>query len=253
MEATPHLHLVDTATGEVTETCEHCLTKDRAIERLTRSYEGTLQGLRQQVEGLQDDRDASFPFDEAADVVMRRWHELAIASRWFKQPPATGATSTRWRDTKRALRGTKAKSGDWDWPPRSVADLLVATRGAFIRAEEQRRDRGFKRDYIDPCTAFFSNFDRNFEAASDPSPRQGSIALVFAAPAALRDRWAEVLDLADVCDRCDHIRMDHQKPSLQGDGMSWGGCLVHGCHCGEYDDFWFQSERWLRQRARPQS
>jgi hypothetical protein len=252
MEASPHNHearVIDIRTGEVIG-CEECSTKDQAIARLTRSYEGTIQRLRQDLEVAQDTREGDFPFDEATEVVMRHWQQLATDSRWFSKPPKCGPTSTRWRDTNKALRGVKARNGSWDWPPRVVADLLSVSTGAFIRAEEQRNDPRFKRDYLDPCTAFFVNFDRNWEAATDPAPsRQTRARMAFEAPAVLREHWTLVLNLADECE-CGHPRLLHQREWLgMDDRLQSGGCHVHGCHCEVFDDDDVKARAWWDART----
>jgi hypothetical protein len=228
----PHLRLID-AQGEVQDVCEHCLTKDAAIERLTRSYEGTIQRLKQE---LDDRRDDQADLDPQVLAVVEDWCRHADASGWWTQHPRP--TTPRLDAARQAMnRGN---------PP---GYLMLANAGGFIEAATERKNPRFKRAYLEPATLYGKFIDSHAQTALDPENER--VRALLAAPKPLLDRWPVVLSLADPCDHCGHIRLDHDKPSLANDFTDAGACLVHGCgECPGFDDFWFQSERWMARHAR---
>jgi hypothetical protein len=232
----PHLRVIDSH-GEVTEVCEHCVAKDQAIERLTRSYEGTVQRLRQELENEQGQE----PQARDVEAVLERWADLATTTGWWTRRPMFKPGDGRWKATRAALNKKF---------PRSY--LLMVVEGAFLHGEQERRKKknggrsSFKRQYLEPMTIFGDWMHTYYENATDTPPDLHRVKAAYEAPTVLWDRWPEVLDLARPCD-CGHLCLDHQKPALTvDDHLTFGECLVHGCHCVGFEFDWFRDERVAR-------
>lgn len=232
MEASRKLHLVD-VNGEATEVCSHCAAKDQAIERLTRSYEGTIQRLKMELDDKKEQQAHQDP------------QVLAVVEDWCRRVHDAGIWSRLPKPTVPRLDATRTAMNKGHDP----GYLLMVNIGAVIGAVSDRKQhRLIKPQFLEPATIYGKYIDAHFEVAVDPERKWVRAALEV--PSALRERWQQVIDLADRCDHCDHIRLDHDRPSLvPTTGHDWGECRVHGCHCTQYDDFWFQSERWMDRNA----
>jgi hypothetical protein len=232
MEASPkpHLRVVDGITGEVHEdVCEECLAKDRRFSRLQRSYEGTIQRLRAE---LDEKRDQDKQYDPLVVRVVEDWCRKAQASGVWKSLPKV--TDPRVDATRTAMN----KGHD-------AAYLLNVNTGAFIAVST---DRQIKPQWLEPTAIYGRFIDAHFQTALSPSNQK--LRRLLEAPAALLDRWMAIEPMVDPCDHCGHLRLDHDKPSIANDFSDAGACLVHGCaDCPGFDDFDLKGQRWLEARA----
>jgi hypothetical protein len=205
MSSPPKLYLVDSSTGEAVERCEHCETKDDAIERLTRSFKGTINKLEQEKRALEDElREQTLEVDAGAYAVIEDWCTKAHAHGWWTRRPIP--TEPRLKAAERALK------------KHNVAYLCMVHTGAFLAANRRN-----PRAWMEPMTLYGHYIDTHYQNAIDPENRK--VRLLTQTPPRLFHRWFEVVELADVCE-CGHWRLDHGKT---GDG-EWP-CAVHGCTC----------------------
>jgi hypothetical protein len=224
----PHLRVVD-AHGEVQDVCEHCVAKDQAIERLTRSYEGSLNNLRQQ---LDDKRDDDKRWDWIVLEVTEDWCTRAAESGWWTHTPKP--TEPRLADVRAALN--RGLTGSY---------LILVNKGAFMSAATERGNPRFKRAWLEPATIYGKFIDAHYQTAIDPENKR--VRAPFDVPKVLVDRWVVVERLAWPCDHCGHPLLEHDKASIAND-MVEGECLVHGCHCTEFDDLDYRTERWKAEQ-----
>lgn len=241
MEASSHSHdnarVIDIRTGELVG-CQECATKDQAIARLTRSYEGTIRSLKD----LLDDKAKQDP--RAAEILSlgETWCELAVDTKFWKRRPAWTENTARWKSTAAAMnRG------------HDPAYLRMVILGAYKKAVEARKayqqrrtGRKFERGWLEPKTIFGDWIHSHYEYEMDP-PDPRAVA-AFSAPKVLFDRWLEVVHQADKCD-CGHIRFDHEKEGVLFEEFFYDSpCLVHGCTCLGFDDFFVKQGQWEGER-----
>lgn len=225
MEASPkpHLHLVD-ENGEATAVCADCTM-----------YERDLRGKRlriAQLEAALAEQQGTAEDSQAIRTVLNDWCDLAVSSLWWTKRPRFKPGDERWKAAKR-------RYGDYD-----IEYLLTVNRGAFMANPKAKARPDFSRTWLMPPTIYGAQMEGYYEYALDPE-RQW-VKAVLEAPTVLRERWLEVLDLADICD-CTHARLDHQKPALRPDGLlTYGECLVHGCHCSGFDKDFYRDEKVVR-------
>lgn len=221
-ETVRHLFAVD-AQGEVDHHCDSCLTKDQTIERLTRSYEGTIRAKNKEIAELtQEDPQA----DLTVIAIVDDWCDRALRSGWWSRKPS--ASKPRIEATQKALK------------THAPAYLFMVHQGAFWRAQKRAGDPTFSRAWLEPMTIYGKFIDSHFETAMDPENEK--VRKLIDTPARLLTRWEQVLTMSDECE-CGHWRLDH--------GKSWNGtwpCGVHGCWCPDFDDFHIQVEEWRRER-----
>lgn len=234
MEASPRSPLrllVNPETGETTHTCPSCDVKDQAIERLTRSYEGTIRNLREQL----DERKASeADFDPMVIEVVEDWCRKAEVSGWWRN---AHVTEPRLEATRAAVNRKLAPGY-----------LMTVNTGAFASADSQKRNRSFQRAWLEPATIYGKFVDAHYQTGIDPSNER--VRKLFEVPKVLVERWEFIVEpLAFVCDHCGHIAADHDKPSIANEFAIDPVCLVHGCDCPGFDDTFFRADQWMAARA----
>jgi hypothetical protein len=232
MEASPHNHdarVIDIRTGEVIG-CEECSTKDQAIARLTRSYEGTIQRLKAELDDKRDE-------DKLADPLI-----VGVVEDWCSKAEASGVWKSRPKVTEPRVDATRAAFNKGH----TAGYLQVVNSGAFVAVAT---DRQIKPQWLEPAAIYGRFIDAHFQTGLSPSNKK--LRTLLEAPQALLDRWVVVEPLADPCDHCGHIRLDHDKPSIANDFSMSGQCLVHGCAgCPGFDDLDFLTEKWAALAVR---
>jgi hypothetical protein len=242
VEAIRHLQLVVDGNGEIqssSEQCQSCEVKDQTIERLTRSYEGTIRSLREQ---LDEKRREAEELDPVIHEVVEHWCRQAFASGlWTQMPTPTGPRC----DATRVALNKGCTPGY----------LRMVNSGAFMAAVARgRNDKPIPRMWLEPGCIYRDaggkapGREHHYMYAADPKNER--LRRFIDLPVALRERWVEVVEQGDLCD-CGHMRFDHHK---QGDG-TWT-CGVHGCDdCTDFSDFYSydarvsaEIERLRRQR-----
>lgn len=222
--------VIDLQTGEVIgDVCEHCATKDQAIERLTRSYEGSLNALRQQLEDRNADDKA---WDPIVLEVAEDWCARAYESGWWTHKPKP--TEPRLADVRAALN--RGHTGMY---------LVAVNKGAFISASTERGNPRFKRAWLEPATIYGKFIDAHFQTAIDPEAHR--VRAPFDIPKVLVDHWPVVQALGNVCDNCGHAALFHRQPVF---GLYSEGCGVNGCSCVGFDDQDWRLEQWKREHDR---
>ena len=142
----PHLAVVNTDTGELGDAlCPECLQKDAAITRLTRSYEGTIRNLKQEIGRITPD-------DENVRMVLDYWADRAVELGWWSRRPLFEPGDERWQPVRGRLR------------TRTVDESYLAIEGAFSQSKHQT-----KRAYVDATSIFRNNknFEQHLERAVD--------------------------------------------------------------------------------------
>jgi uncharacterized phage protein (TIGR02220 family) len=139
----PHLKLVDTRTGEAHDQCEGCMARDAAIERLTRSYEGTIRNLKSELEqelGVEPEADA-------VRRVLNLWADAMLDCRWYSRRPKFRAGDDRWKPVRKRLREGYSE------------EYLGVVVEAVRFADADR----VKRQWLEPKTLFGAHMESRYE------------------------------------------------------------------------------------------
>lgn len=207
-------HVINIETGEVLNPL--IAVVDELEERIT-SLTKVIRDRDRVITVLRSDLATAMGEEPEADNivgVLDYWANRVVELGWWSRRPISPPASDRWR----AVRARLAEG-------RSPEYIRLAVDGALLQKKERT-----KREYVDIASICKPrSVEWNYERLKDP--RLQWVRPVQEAPVSLRERWLEVVDLADMCD-CGHIRLDHQR-------FAWGQepeCLVHGCHCEAFDD-----------------
>ena len=208
----PHLHLVDSQTGQVDETvCLGCVELSKKVAHLA----GELTKLRNQ----QLEVERRHPLDaQIMDVCT--FHKRLLSPNW-KIVRNKGA----YKDVGDRLRDIDAETGQ---PAFSVLHLRAASVGMSM--SEWCRSRKIRSAswlfgstrhvqwMLEEMTAFKQTVGTSALQIVDELGKPG------------------LEKLAARCDCCGHLRLDHERERPELD--LWDPpCAVHGCACPGFDDF----------------
>lgn len=222
----PHLHLVDSHTGEATEVCHACMAKDKMLASQARKIT-LLENAEQERLGLAPDA------PQIMEVL--QYHKRMLTPRGGRIVRGGPA----WKNVKARLMDVDAETEELAF---SVLHLKAAVVGLWLsdwhRAHRKVgaawlfSDPDRVQEFLAPVIAFKRDTGTSALYIIDVLGRPGL------------EKWAEE------CDCCGHLRLEHERENPTEE--LWDPpCAVHGCACpGWSDSLEWRIARWQAERSR---